>query len=370
MIPPGPSTLRPGVAVGCESGVVVYDLETGRRTRMFAGHSGPVVSLVPSPDGRWLGSSSLDQTIMIYPLAGCDSDPASGQVPAAAVIEPGSSPALNPRVRRQHGPAAWRRDSEAGIAQGQALPTYYASDTMAGFVGLVDELRPGLDTIAVWVKRDQAEVVLRTTKRNPPLLSLLVSRDGEWIMWTNQGFFDSSIAGDQLLGWQRNISIDRPVPVSFRQPRTYEKKFRRPDLIENIVKSADANVIPPIREGDEWFTRPHRLEILAMGLSQGENGRGPPMHSAEEDVLNLTETLSNLAGRVGFGQVDSLVLTGEGATSRRLRLALADLGKDGRLVQGDTMVVMIETPLLTNEEELNLGTFDGALPSPVRARDA
>ena len=66
MIPPGPGHQRPTVAIGCESGVVVYDLETGRRTRVFAGHSSPVVALAPSPDGRWLASSSLDQTIKLY----------------------------------------------------------------------------------------------------------------------------------------------------------------------------------------------------------------------------------------------------------------------------------------------------------------
>ena len=68
--PAGAGASAPTVAVGSEAGVVIFDLETGRRTRVFAGHSGPVVSVVPSPDGRWLATSSLDQTILLYPLAG------------------------------------------------------------------------------------------------------------------------------------------------------------------------------------------------------------------------------------------------------------------------------------------------------------
>ena len=75
MIPPGPGHPRSTVAVGTEAGVAIFDLETGLRTRVLAGPSGPVVSVVPSPDGRWLAASSLDQTIMIYPLAGCDTRP-------------------------------------------------------------------------------------------------------------------------------------------------------------------------------------------------------------------------------------------------------------------------------------------------------
>ena len=78
MVPPGPGHPRATVAVGCETGVIFCDLETGERTRFFAGHSSPVVSVVPSPDGRWLASSSEDQTIMIYPLAGCDTRPGLG----------------------------------------------------------------------------------------------------------------------------------------------------------------------------------------------------------------------------------------------------------------------------------------------------
>ena len=102
-IPPGPGHPRPTVAIGCEAGVVVYDLETGRRTRVFAGHSSPVVSLAPSPDGRWLASGSLDQTIMLYPLAGCDTRPGLG-----ATFQPRPE-GLGGRVRSSPGasPPAW-----------------------------------------------------------------------------------------------------------------------------------------------------------------------------------------------------------------------------------------------------------------------
>ena len=77
-IPGAPSHPRATVAIGTEAGVAIFDFENGTRTRVFAGHSSPVVSLAPSPDGRWLASSSLDQTVLLYPLAGCDTRPPLG----------------------------------------------------------------------------------------------------------------------------------------------------------------------------------------------------------------------------------------------------------------------------------------------------
>jgi hypothetical protein len=100
LVPPGPGHPRPTTAVGTEAGVALFDLETGRRTRAFTGHSAPVVSLAPAPDGRWLASSSLDQTVMLYPLAGCDTRPGLGATfrpgPTAAGWSPHSSPGASP----------------------------------------------------------------------------------------------------------------------------------------------------------------------------------------------------------------------------------------------------------------------------------
>ena len=177
-LPPAPDHPRPTVAIGCESGVIIYDLATGQRTRVFAGHSSPVVSLVPSPDGRWLASGSLDQTIMVYPLAGCDTRPGLGatfqQRPdrawIVASVEPGGFAA---GMGLRPGDTLVR----AGITRGPDT-TFYTSETMAAFTSLVNDLRPGLDTIAVWVRRtghfpsfgllDVPMPLTGTTKKNNP----------------------------------------------------------------------------------------------------------------------------------------------------------------------------------------------------------
>jgi WD40 repeat protein len=246
MIPPGPKHPRPTVAVGCESGVVVYDLETGRRTRVFAGHSSPVVSVVPSPDGRWLASSSLDQTMLLYSLDGCDTRPAFGatfqrrpdQVWVVTRVEPRSFAAAM-------GLIAGDLILKAGIALGQAPPTYYTPENLAEFVGMVDELRPGLDTIALWVRRtvwipslgafEVQMPPMPSTKRNNAALSLMLGTDKEWVFWTPQGFYDTSIEGDsRFLGWHVNSDFRSTRPTDFVPIGTYARTMNQPRILDRL----------------------------------------------------------------------------------------------------------------------------------------
>ena len=252
MIPPGPGHARPVVAVGCESGVVLYDLETGRRTRMFAGHSSPVVAVVPSPDGRWLGSSSLDQTIMLYPLAGCDIRPGFGAT--FQQRQPDRAWIISSVERRGFADGMGLRPGDvvlrAGIAEGQGPPRIYDSSTMEGFVRRVDELKPGLDTVAIWVRRlghfptlGMLEVdlpPLPSTKRNNAALTLMLGADKEWVVWTPQGFYDTSIEGDsRFLGWHINPEFRLPKPTDFVPIGTYARTMLQPRVLERLWQTAD-----------------------------------------------------------------------------------------------------------------------------------
>ncbi|NJM34772.1 MAG: hypothetical protein HC850_08735 [Rhodomicrobium sp.] len=66
-------------------------------------------------------------------------------------------------------------------------------------------------------------------KTHELLFTLFHSRDGEWVMWTPQGYYVGSPRGAELVGWQINKGIDKAADyVTAAQLR---KALRRSDIV-------------------------------------------------------------------------------------------------------------------------------------------
>ena len=251
-VPPGPGHERPTVAIGTEAGVTLFDLDTGRRTRVFAGHSSPVVSLVPSPDGRWLASSSIDQSIMLYPLSGSDTRPGLG---ATFQQRPDGSWVIAAVQARSFAQGMGLTAGDVvitAIVTRPGLRQDYSSRQQIGvFVAGVDALAPYIEACYLLVRRTmcvpvpgifginaavyQTLVAMPSTKRNSPALTLMLGADKEWVLWTPQGYYDTSIEGDsRLLGWHINPSLNSLEPTDFIPIGTFARTMNRPDLLKQV----------------------------------------------------------------------------------------------------------------------------------------
>lgn len=251
---------RGTVAVGTEAGIVVFDLETGRRTRFFVGHSAPVTALAPSPDGRWLASGSVDQTIKIYPLIGCDTMPGFGATFRQDADSSWVIDTVEPRgFAAAMGLLAGDRVVKGQIIDRSGIRGYATPEEVAELTRRVDAVLPN-DEIGLFVRRTvwipglgYFEVnlpPLPSSKRNNPVFNLLVGLDKEWVLWTPRGFYDTSIEGDsRLLGWQINSAFDQnpPRPTEYLPIASFATKLMRGDVLDRAWNSDGLDVdTPPI----------------------------------------------------------------------------------------------------------------------------
>ena len=70
------------------------------------------------------------------------------------------------------------------------------------------------------------------------ILTLFRGTNNEWVIWTPQGYYASSINGDNMVGWQINKGADKnPDYITANQVR---KHFLRPDIITDAIRLRSA----------------------------------------------------------------------------------------------------------------------------------
>ena len=69
-----------------------------------------------------------------------------------------------------------------------------------------------------------------SSKTNNPVLTLMPGTDREWVVWTPQGYYDTSIDGDaRFLAWHIDANYRLPQPTDFFPIGTYARTMRRQD---------------------------------------------------------------------------------------------------------------------------------------------
>jgi len=109
----------------------------------------------------------------------------------------------------------------------------------------------------------------KTDKPVAPLVLQVMSHRGNWIAWTPQGYYAGTPAGDQLLGWMVVGDQDHLAP--FYPARVFEKKFRRPDVIQHLL--AEGSVETALKKAaDEQGKRldEERKRLLAEGHEESK----------------------------------------------------------------------------------------------------
>jgi WD40 repeat protein len=114
------------------------------------------------------------------------------------------------------------------------------------------------------------------------IVTLFHGRDGEWVMWTPQGYYASSPNGDGLVGWHINRGPDRAA--DFITARQLRLRFFRPDIVDEAIRRASAKAAAEgagdgFQIGDLDARLPPEIEAIAPA--------GHSIHTAGRAVVTL-----------------------------------------------------------------------------------
>lgn len=88
------------------------------------------------------------------------------------------------------------------------------------------------------------------------LMAFFLHRDGRrWLLWSPEGYFDTSVGGDTLAGWQINNGYYKAG--SFYSMSRFSQNFYRPAVLTGILQEA---------AGAKPDTKSHYTESIAAGM--------------------------------------------------------------------------------------------------------
>ncbi len=204
--------------------------------RQFRGHQDLVTSVAVSRDLRVLVSGSADGTLAFWSLSDYREGPATsgrwgsgfhvadGKLIVQATNEAG--PLFQKGVRRGDS-LTQIRWSEGRQIRGETAPQ-----------AMLDRLRdlPWFAQVEFDFSRaGKAPLSFQLVPAWQALASLLVNEDREWAFWTPDGYYNASVNGHTLFGWQVNRGLNA-LPNFYRADQ-FRRNLERPDVLERLLPS-------------------------------------------------------------------------------------------------------------------------------------
>ena len=206
--------------------------------RHFRGHSDWVTSVGVSRDRRYLVSASADGTVRVWSLADCAEGAkprgrwgADFEVRGQQLLVAEAYPA-GPLFRK-------------GVRKGDVLlsicwPAEQGLQIEQGAAAILEKLQSlpwGTQVLFQWARKGAAQPAFYLLPAWQPLATFFASETGEWAFWTPEGYYDASMNGYRLFGWQVNRGLQR-LPDFFLADQFY-KDLERPEVMERLLPAGN-----------------------------------------------------------------------------------------------------------------------------------
>jgi hypothetical protein len=199
-------------------------------------------------------------------------------------------------------------------------------------------------------------VRLWNLKTRELIVTLFNGTDGEWVMWTPQGYYTGSPGADKIVGWQINKGSDRvPDYVGADQLRD---RLNRPDIVEKAIILASAE--QAVREAPgtsfklaDLFARPvPRFKILSPLADAVQRGGRAVVNIAVEATPDPVKSIRvQVNGREIGEETPDIGSGGFGAGERMLVVPLARGKNEVRITLTNAIGEKAEVLTLNHEGE-------------------
>lgn len=230
-----------------------YDTE-GKEVSRFIGHTGDIWSISVAKDRNWIITSGSDQTIKIWDLND-----------------------VNRKDKVENMPSIWKYCEDMQVAdtyhqvfQLTKTTTFAQGNTLADWQNTINVLdKKGWPCEFLKNKLNSLQV-----KNIYPIASMFLSRDGEWIIWNEEGYFMSSKNGTQFVGYQLNQGRDKEA--KFYPFEQFDLKYNRPDILLKSLNLADAGMI-------DIYNSAYKKRLTRMNLT--EEDLASDLHAPEIKII-------------------------------------------------------------------------------------
>lgn len=117
----------------------------------------------------------------------------------------------------------------------------------------------------------------------------------KWVAWTSkpsEGYYDTVIGGEELLGWQYNKG--KLQSANFFPISSFRKDYYRPDIIREIFTSLD--VTKAIEEANKKYSRTES-SVSIVNAEPPTIEFTPEKFSSDERTVNIQITIQNPSGK-------------------------------------------------------------------------
>jgi WD40 repeat protein len=266
-----------------------------RITKKYIGHTSQITGADVSADGQLLATSSLDGTIRIWRLK------TARQLGDVDFTPDGTSIDYIPTGGESERAGLLRGD----VVQFLGKTTYYQR---------IREIQKGnllagqkVDVVVTRGKGSEARQLKIPVRLSAtpdivePLMGFFLARDGEWVLWNDAGYYNSSSNGAQYIGWHVNNA--RNEPASFYPSDQFQQSLYQPKVVMQTLRFRDSQKAATAVLGTDAMHTESELAVPLAVESQADR-YVPPDVTIVTPARNamVRESLVSIRARVRLPQ--------------------------------------------------------------------